>query len=141
MSTSADAESSDGVLNNDLLSYILDFLPLTVPMTLKCERVSKQFYTIADSRWPKVWHHTYSSTLQKNHRFAAIQMYLHNKQRSSDGSYIKVPVVLIGDGGVGKSALALRFTHSEFFPRYDPTMYVTFQSDHLERMFTIKYWK
>lgn len=136
MSTSA--KSNNEVLNNDLLSYILDFLPLTVPMMLKCERVSKQFYTIADSRWTKVWHHTYASTLQKNHRFAAIQMYLHNKQCSSDGGYVKVPVALIGEGYAGKSALAIRFTHSVFVSQYDPTMYVTFQSDHLERIITRK---
>ncbi|KAF9315339.1 Ras GTPase [Podila horticola] len=58
-------------------------------------------------------HKRQGSTLPPRH-------FQHRRQRSANAR--KVSIVLIGDGAVGKSAMALRFLRDQFHDEYDPTI-------------------
>ncbi|KAF9325835.1 hypothetical protein BG006_010698 [Podila minutissima] len=58
-------------------------------------------------------HKRQGSTLPPRH-------FQHRRQRSANAR--KVSIVLIGDGAVGKSAMALRFLRDQFNDEYDPTI-------------------
>jgi hypothetical protein len=109
----------------EVISIIIEFLPLTTNTLLNCERISKQFHSCVGKYWPLLWNEIYpSNPLRKNHRFACIQMHIYLIRYEKPNTWESIRIVVAGAPGVGKSALCLRFITGDYHTQYDPTMFV-----------------
>jgi hypothetical protein len=111
----------------EIISHIVSFLSLDEKTILNWESISKQFYSVAEQHWVTLWNtKNPSAQLRKNHRFGCLQLFAYRQQhtRNSRNNYNinEVKIVIAGAGGVGKSALTIRYVQDAFVAMYDPTM-------------------
>eukprot|EP01084_Bolivina_argentea_P172139 298200_1 len=60
---------------------------------------------------------------QLNEHIGTEMVHMKNEEHKYDGSTLqKLKITVLGSGGVGKSALTIRFIADEFMNEYDPTI-------------------
>ncbi|KAF9212004.1 Ras GTPase, partial [Podila verticillata] len=113
-SSSSSATSISSSLSVSAQPPRLPHLLLAEPLhTLSLERPRSPPLPLARGASVHHGHKRQGSTLPPRH-------FQHRRQRSANAR--KVSIVLIGDGAVGKSAMALRFLRDQFLDEYDPTI-------------------
>ncbi|KAG0030262.1 hypothetical protein BGZ82_007505 [Podila clonocystis] len=112
MSSSSSSSTSVSSLSVSAKPPRLPHLLLAEPLPQRLS-VDKPKSPPVPSRGPIHGHKRQGSTLPPRH-------FQHRRQRSANAR--KVSIVLIGDGAVGKSAMALRFLRDQFHDEYDPTI-------------------
>jgi polynucleotide 5'-kinase involved in rRNA processing len=114
---------------DEIATSILEYLPITVLILLKCELISKQFNTITNPFWKRLWNAEHDIKLKRNHRFACIQLFLYINKKRSHSMYpstiygFETKLVVLGNMNSGKSSFVQRFITNQFVANIDPTMY------------------
>ncbi|KAL0485711.1 rasC [Acrasis kona] len=114
--------------NEDIIRIIALYIGPCVKETYKLSTVNKQFQEIfnSDFVWSYIWKNKYpmqQNVLNGNFKFCYHQMYLFQKTSPHRKDVNKdIKVVVTGGGGVGKSALVIRYVSGQFIYEYDPTI-------------------
>jgi hypothetical protein len=107
---------------HEVIAHILTYLQLSVTTLLRWQQTSTPFYAAAEKYWEVLWNSNHPLTpLKKNHRFACIQVYMHNKQNKTNGT--EISVLVDGQSTAGKSSLVVRFREGGFYESHDRIPY------------------
>jgi tRNA U34 5-carboxymethylaminomethyl modifying GTPase MnmE/TrmE len=113
---------------NDIVLHILQFLQLEANLYAKLVRISRQFNELCktDDVWSKIFFQKYTTakgTLTHNFKWAYGEMAKFQKNSyKKDVQNNEMKLIMLGQGGVGKSAFVVQFVMATFIGEYDPTM-------------------
>jgi transcriptional regulator with PAS, ATPase and Fis domain len=120
------------ILSDDLIVYIITFLPDDIETLKILESISKQFRNAATSEmlWKKIFEqrHGYKNIQIQNYRYACLELQryaiqqVHNKIKKNEAQEYRI--IFAGNNGVGKEALQQRICGDYFVQEYDPVTYV-----------------
>src|SRR3989338_10024969 len=95
----------------EIVEHIVSFLSHDVRTIAKWEKISKQFYSVAEQHWVTLWNKEHPTTqLKKNHRLGCMQLFAYLQQHKPKPNYNnEVKIVVAGEGGVRKKGLKICF--------------------------------
>jgi hypothetical protein len=115
-------------LPQDIIKLIVEYIPIDIKF-LHLGSINTQWSAVCndEDRWkhevakkyPKALPHVTQN--YKKCYFLLKSSLINDEPRGERG---EVKVIVFGIGGIGKSALVVRFLTDTFVARYDPTMYV-----------------